>query len=207
MLCIEELLLFICEVAKWRVSFIFTNFQFDADVIPMLIMPPTVSILQWNVTPWCFSLSFVYNYEKLIEIIWFLLLYCSGICTAGTCQTHDLWHKELRPAQSVVTAGILLLSYFSLIPCISVMKPFLSHGRMISELRVSSGVFISEFWCPVFLYVFLLKVPLFVPIFFFSRKELVMQMCCEHYFTNVSIVLGHSGDWRAVSSPDPGSIK
>lgn len=90
MLCIEELLLFIWEVAKWRVFFIFTNFQFDADVIPMLIMPPTVSMHQWNVTPWCFSLSFVYNYKKLMEIIWFLLLYCCGICTAGTCQTHDL---------------------------------------------------------------------------------------------------------------------
>lgn len=47
----------------------------------------------------------------------------------------------------------------------------------------------------------------FCAYFFFSRKELVMQMCCEHYFTNVSNVLGHSGDWRAVSSPDPGSIK
>lgn len=31
---------------KGRIFSIFTNFEFDADMIPMLIMPPTVSMLQ-----------------------------------------------------------------------------------------------------------------------------------------------------------------
>lgn len=143
----EELLLFIWEVVKWRVFFIFTNFQFDADVIPMLIMPPTVSVLQWNVTPWCFSLSFVYNYKKLMEIICFLLLYCCGICPAGTCQTHDFQHKKLWPIQVEVTAEILALDCFTLRPCISVMKQLLNHGRMLRVNSRSSQVNFDSNFC------------------------------------------------------------